>query len=84
MGSSVVTRSYRALGTGKLPITSVVPSLVSISLPNKGVGHSGTTRNWWGNIFPPQKQRSARLNLLVIVFCVASKIVQVWEEKAPE
>ena len=84
MGSSVVTRSYRALGAGKLPITSVVPSLVSISLPNKGVGHSGTTRNWWGNIFPPQKQRSARLNLLVIVFCVASKIVQVWEEKAPE
>ena len=44
MGSLVVTRSCRALGAEKLPITRVVPSLVSISLPNKGVGHSGTTR----------------------------------------
>ena len=41
MGSSVVTRSHRALGAEKLPITRVVPNLVSISLPNKGVGHSG-------------------------------------------
>ena len=47
MGSSVVTRSCRTLGAEKLPITRVVPSLVSISLPNKGVGHSRTTRNWW-------------------------------------
>ena len=47
MGSSVVSRSCRALGAEKLPITRVVPSLVSVSLPNKGVGHSGTTRNWW-------------------------------------
>ena len=39
MGSSVVTRSCRALGAEKLPITRVVPSLVSISLPNKGLGH---------------------------------------------
>ena len=31
------------------------------SLPNKGVGHSGTTRNWWENIC--QQQRSARVNL---------------------
>ena len=46
MGSSVVTKSCRALGAEKLPITRVAPSLVSISLPNKGVGHSGTTRNW--------------------------------------
>ena len=46
MGSSVVTRSYRALGAEKLPITRVVPSLVSKSLPNKGVGHSGNTRSW--------------------------------------
>ena len=37
MGSSVVTRSCRALGAEKLPITRVVPSLVTISLPNKGV-----------------------------------------------
>ena len=44
MGSSVVTRSCRALGAEKLPITRVVPSLVSISLPNKGVGYSGTTK----------------------------------------
>ena len=44
MGSSVVTRSCRTLGAVKLPITRVVPSLVSISLPNKGVGHAGTTR----------------------------------------
>ena len=46
MGYSVVTRSCRALGIEKLPITRVVPSLVSMSLPIKGVGHSGTTRNW--------------------------------------
>ena len=37
MGSSVVTRSCRALGTEKLPSTRVVPRLVSMSLPNKGV-----------------------------------------------
>ena len=47
MDSSVVSRSCRALGAEKLPITRVVPSLVSVSLPNKGVGHSGTTRYWW-------------------------------------
>ena len=75
MGSLVVTRSCTALGTEKLPITRVVPSLLSISLPNKGVGHSGTTRNWWENICPSQQQRSALVNLLVIVFPVASKIV---------
>ena len=46
-GSSVVTRSCRALGVEKFPIMRVVPSLVNISLPNEGVGHSGTTRNWW-------------------------------------
>ena len=84
MGSLVVTRSYRALGTEKLPITRVVPSLLSISLPNKAVGHSGTNRNWWENICPSQQQRNALVNLLVIIFPVASKIVHVWEEKAPE
>ena len=41
MGSSVVTRSCRALGAEKLPITRVHSRLVSISLSNKGVGHSG-------------------------------------------
>ena len=80
MGFSVVTRSFRALGTEKLPNTS----LVSISLPNRGVEHSGTTRNWWGNICPSQQQRSAQVNLFVIVCPVAPKMVQVWEEKAPE
>ena len=87
MGSSVVTRSCRALGAEKLPISRVVPSLMSISLPNKGVGYSGTTRNWWENICPSQQQRSARVNLLVVVFSsllVAPKMVQVWEEKALE
>ena len=84
MGSSIVTRSYRALEAEKLPITRVVPSLVSISLPNKGVVHSGTTRNWWENICPSQQQRSARVTLLVVVFPVAPKMVQVWEEKALE
>ena len=84
MGSSVVTRSCRALGAGKLPITRVVPSLVSLSLPNKGVGHSGTTRNWWENICPSQQQRSDLVNLLVVVFPVAPQMVQVWEEKSPE
>ena len=60
MGSSVVTRSCRALGAKKLPITRVVPSLVSISLPNKAVGYSGTTGKRWENICPSQQQRSAQ------------------------
>ena len=63
MGSSVVTRSCMALGAEKLPITRVVLSLVSMSLPIKGVGHLGTTRNWWENICPSQEQRSAWVNL---------------------
>ena len=63
--SSVVTRSCRALRAEKLPVTRAVPSLVSISLPNKGVGQSGTTRNWWENICPSQKQRSAWVNLFL-------------------
>ena len=73
MGSSVVTRSCRALGAEKFPITRVTPSLVSISVPNKGVGHLGTTRNWWENICPSQQQKSAWVNLIVIVFLVAPK-----------
>ena len=60
MGSSVVTRSCRALGAEKLPITRVVPSLVSISLPNKAVGYSGTTKTRWENICPSQKQGIAQ------------------------
>ena len=84
MDSSVVTRSCRVLGPEKLSITKVVPSLVSISLPRKGVGHSGTTRNWWENICPFQQKRSAWVNLLVVAFPVVPKMVQVWEEKAPE
>ena len=87
MGSSVVTRSCRALGAEKLPISRVVPSLMNISLPNKGVGHSGITRNWGENICPSQQQRSAQVNLLVVVFSsllVAPKMVQAWEEKALE
>ena len=84
MGSSVVARSCRALGAEKLPITRVVCSLVSISLPNKGVEYSGTTRNWWENICPSQQQRSVWVNLFVIVFPVAPQMVQVWEEKASE
>ena len=84
MASSVVTRSCRALGAEKLPITRVVPSLVSMSLPNQGVGHSETTRNWWGNICLSQLPRSARVNLLVVVFPVAPQMLQVWEEKTPE
>ena len=78
MGFSVVTRSCGALGAEELPITRVVPSLESISLPSKGVGHSGTTRNW------SQEQRSAWVNLLVIVFPVAPKMVPGGEEKALE
>ena len=84
MDSSVVTRSCRVLGAEKYPITRVVPSLVSIYLPSKGVGHSGMTRNWWENICPPQQQRSVQVNLFVVVFPVACKMVWVWEEKAPE
>ena len=84
MDSSVVTRSCRALGAEKLPITRVVPSLVSMSPPIKGVGHSGTTRNWWENICSSQQQRSAWVNLLVVAFPVVPKMVQVWEEKALE
>ena len=55
-----------------------------IFLPNKGVGHSGITRNWWGNICPSQQQRHAQVNIFLIVFPVALKIVQAWEEKALE
>ena len=84
MDSSVVSRNCRTPGAEKLPITRVVPSLVSISLPSKGVGHSGTTKNWWENICPSQQQRIVQMNLLVIVFPVAPKMVQVWEEKALE
>ena len=84
MGSSVVTKSCRTLGAEKLPTTRVVPSLVSMSLPIKGVGHSGTTRNRWENICPFQQQRSTWVNLLVVVFPIAPKMVQVWEKKALE
>ena len=45
MGFSIVIRSCRALGAEKFPITRVVPSLVSISLLNKGVRYSGTAKN---------------------------------------
>ena len=38
----------------------------------------------WENICPSQKQRSARVNLFIIVFTVAPKMIQVWEEKALE
>ena len=84
MGSSAVTRSCRALGAEKLHITRVILSLVSISVPNKVLRHSGTTSNWWENICQSQQQRSAQLNILVIIFPIAPKMVQVWEEKAPE
>ena len=73
MDSFVVTRSYRTLGAEKLPITSMVPSLVSMSLPIKGVGHSGTTRHWRENICPSKQQRSAWVNLLVVAFPVVPK-----------
>ena len=82
-GSSVVTRSCRALGAEKLPITRVVPSLVSISLPNKGLGHRDHQK-LVGKYLSTPKQRSARVNLFVIVFPIAPKMVQVWEEKALE
>ena len=81
MGSSVVTSGCRALGAEKLSITRVVPSLVSMSLPNKGVGYSGTTRNWWENICPSQQQRSAWMNLLVVVFPVAPKWYRSWRRR---
>ena len=73
MSSSVVTRSCRALGAEKLSITRVVPSLVSTSLPIKGVGHSVTTRNWWENICSSQQQRSAWVNILVVVFSCSTQ-----------
>ena len=82
MGSSVVTRSCGALGAEKLPITRVVSSLVSIYLPIKGVGHSGTTRNWWEKYLSIPATKKCSVNLLVIAFHVAPKLVQVWEEKA--
>ena len=69
MDSSVVTRSCRALGAKKLPITRVVPSLVSIFLPNKGVDTQGQPETGGKNICPSQQQRSARVNLFVIFSC---------------
>ena len=53
------------------------------SLPKKEVRHSGTLKNWRENICPSQQQ-SAQVNLFVIVFPVAPKMVQVWEKKALE
>ena len=73
MGSSGVTRSCRALGAEKHPITRVFSSLVSISLPNKGVRHSGMTKNLWGGICPSQQQRSAWVNFLVVVFSCSTQ-----------
>ena len=35
-----------------------------------------------GKMCPSQQQRSAWVNLLVILFPVAPKMLQVWEEKA--
>ena len=68
--SGFLSSNQKLQGSGaeKLPITRVVTSLVSISLPNKGVGPSGNTRNWWENICPSQQQRHAWVNLFVIVF----------------
>ena len=43
MGSSTIIRTCRALGAGKFPSIRVLPSLVNMPLPNRGVGHSGTT-----------------------------------------
>ena len=37
-------------------------------LPNKGVGYSGTTRNWWENICPSQQWWRAQMNLLYLFF----------------
>ena len=54
------------------------------SLPNKGVGHSGTSKNWWENIYPSQQQRSAWVSIFVIVFPVALKMVQIQGDKALE
>ena len=48
--SSTIIRTCRALRAEKFPIIKVVPSLVSMSLHNRGVGHSGTTMGWWENI----------------------------------
>ena len=77
IGSSVVIRSCRALGAEKLHITRVVPSLVSISFPNKGIGHSGTTRTSWGdcvwNICAYQQQRSALINLFCNCFSCSTQ-----------
>ena len=87
---------YLGAGKNSFPQKRVLKHLLSglqklqdfedreIFLPNKGVGHSGITRNWWENICPSQQQRRARVNIFVIVFPVAPKIVQAWEEKAPE
>ena len=44
----------------------------------------GTTKTWWESVCPFQQQRSARVNLFVIDFLIAPKMVQVWEEKTPE
>ena len=54
----VQQQHFRALGAEKLPITRIVPSLVSISLPSKGVGHSGTTsfQIWEIFVHPSNKE----------------------------
>ena len=72
MGSSVVTRSCRALGDEKLPITRVVSSLVSVSLPNKGAEHSGTTETG-RKLFVHPSNKGAWVNLLVMFFSCSTQ-----------
>ena len=76
MGSSVVTRSCRALGAEKLPIARVVPSLLSISLLLRD------HQNQVGKYLSIPETRNCSVNLLVTAFIVAPKLAHVWEEKA--
>ena len=56
MSSSVATKSCRARGAEKVPTTRVAPSLLGISLPNKGVGQGPPGTDAKMSVHPSNKQ----------------------------
>ena len=84
MGSSVVTRSCRALGAEKLPSTRVVPSSVSISLPNMGVQTVRDHQKLVGKYLSVPAAKKCSGESFCNCFSCGTQMVQVWEEKYPE
>ena len=62
MSSSVATRSCRVPGAEKIPTTKAVPSLLSICLPNKGVGQGPPGTDAKMSVHPSNKQGESFCN----------------------